>query len=214
MRYYDTYSHLLGLPYDEGDADCYGLGRRFYLSLYQIEIPNYARSSAFFGSHVDLFKSFLQETDFESVDCSLDKLQFGDGLLLAVPHRTTPIGMVNHLAVFVGNGTFLHHPFGRPSCEDYMTPQWKRRVVNVVRSYEVTRANDELFRQSSVDILSLVPDHVKRKLSVAATPVVEPNNGEVRAPDEGRSNTGNPEPVPDPIKQRVGTSKRGRAAAT
>ena len=163
MRYFDRYKHLLNLPYDDGDADCYGLVRRFYADNYGIELPNYARSSSFFSDGIDLVTPFIQEEDFKVVDCAPSRLEVGDGLLLCVPGRQWPEGMINHIAVFVGNGTFLHHLYLKPSCEDYMSPSWSRRIMGVLRHPEIAEKNAAFLSQDSVDLLTLLPDHVKRK---------------------------------------------------
>lgn len=178
MQYFDMYSDLIGLPYDDGDADCYGLCRRYYLKNYQIELPNYARSADFFGAGLDLIEPFLQDSDFKVVDVSPSRLQIGDGLLLHVPNRSTPDGKVNHVGVFVGNGSFLHHLWQKPSCEDYITPQWSRRIMAVVRHPDIAQMTAALFRREPVDFISLLPDHVKHKHGLLAPPVLDSGQGE------------------------------------
>lgn len=196
MRYYDTYAHLLGVPYDDGDHDCYGLCRRFYSSVFDVELPNYARSSDFFGSHVGLIRNFLDDTEFEVKDVPSGRLSFGDGLLFAVPHRSSPSGSVNHMGVFVGNGLFIHRLHGKVSCEEAMTPQWARRIMGVVQCYEVEVAAAKLFTSETVDVLSLIPEHVKHRHGIALTAsALEPYGREVRpaSPDGSGSGVAQPE---------------------
>lgn len=168
MRYFDRYKHLLNLPYDDGDADCYGLGRRFYQDNYQIELPNYARSSSFFADGIDLVTPFIQEQDFQVVDCAPSCLEVGDGLLMCVPGRQWPMGITNHIAVFVGNGTFIHHLYQKPSCEDYMDAAWSRRIMAVLRHPEIAEKNASFLARESVNIIDMLPDHVKRKYGIQA----------------------------------------------
>lgn len=163
MRYYDRYKHLLGVPYDDGDRDCYGLCRRFYMDNYDIVLPNYARSSSFFAEGVDLVSVFLCEEDFKVVDCATSSLEVGDGLLLCVPGRHWPEGHINHLGVYVGNGTFIHHLFNKPSSEDYIDVAWSRRIMGVVRHPEIAEKNAVSLAADSINILDVLPDHVKRK---------------------------------------------------
>lgn len=181
MRYYDLYKHLLGVPYDDGDKDCYGLARRFYQDNYELELPNYARSADFFSDGVDLIDVFLREEDFRVVDVALDRLQIGDGLLLAVPVRQLPRGTINHIGVFVGNGTFIHHMYGKPSSEDYLTPQWSARIMAVVRHPDLARKTAEMSANSTRTLESVLPDHVKRRLPAVAADVLDPAGGEVRS---------------------------------
>ena len=172
MNYYEKYQHLIGLPYDDGDADCYGLCRRFYADNYGIELPNYARSADFFDGGVDLVTPFLSEEKFAIIDVSIDRLEVGDGLLLCVPIPGRPKQKINHVGVFVGNRTFLHHMYLKPSCEDAMTPRWFNRVMAVIRHPEIAEANAKAAAVQAVNVLDLIPDHVKQRYGIPATPVL------------------------------------------
>lgn len=166
MSYYDTYRHLLGIPYDDGDRDCYGLCRRYYVDCYDVELPNYARSASFFGEGIDLVTPFLAEEEFKVIDVSLDRLEPGDGLVIRVPRPGFPVGVANHVAVFVGNHTFLHHMLDKPSSEEYLTDAWRRRILFVVRNPAITAANAERVQKNRVNFLDLVPDHVKQRIGL------------------------------------------------
>jgi cell wall-associated NlpC family hydrolase len=161
---YDRYSHLLGVAYDEGDHDCYGLALRFYRDVYGLDIPDYARSMEFFQKKVNLIAAFLADSGFTVQDIPLDRLEPGDGLLLSVPASWMG-GMpeVNHVGVYVGNGMFLHHLYQRPSAEDAFDIRWMRRVRAVVRHPEIARGNNEILMKGSIDFLSLLPEHVRQR---------------------------------------------------
>lgn len=176
MRTFEMYSELLGLPYDDGDRDCYGLCRRFYLKNYDIELPNYARSSSFFadGIAASLIADFFIASDFKVVDVPFNRLEVGDGLLLCVPVPGWPRGEANHVGVYVGNGLFAHHLINKQSCEDSLSDAWKRRILSVVRHPMVTEKNKEMTSGAKVDVLSLLPDHVKQKYGLVAPAVLEP----------------------------------------
>lgn len=178
MSYFDKYSQFLGIPYDDGDADCYGLCRRYYAANYGIELPDYARSADFFAADIDLITPFLLEEGFVVVDAPLDRLETGDGLLLCVRSRSWPAGKINHVAVYVGNQMILHHMYEKPSCEDAFTTSWKSRVMAVIRHPEISAKNAELASAASVDLISLLPDHVKQKYGLIAAPVLDSNSGE------------------------------------
>lgn len=167
MNYHEVFAHLLGTPYVDGTDDCYGLCRRYYADCYGIELPNYARSADFFADGIDLIGPFLLEEGFAVVDVPLDKLQVGDGLLISVRRRwMAEQGVVNHVGVYVGNHTFLHHMYERPSCEEALTTQWKQRITAVLRHPDVTDKNAVDLSRNPTDILSLLPDHVKQRYGI------------------------------------------------
>lgn len=165
MHSYAMYESLLGKPYDDGDADCYGLARLFYRNNYGIDLPNYARSSGFLDEGLDLIGRFLSEQEFRVIDVAADKLELGDGLILCVPAPHKRERLPNHIAVFVGNGTFIHHLYGKKSEEDYLTPQWEARIMAVLRHPEVTASNAARLVKASRTLQELVQDHGNRRTS-------------------------------------------------
>lgn len=165
MSNFDFYRHLLNIDYDDGDRDCYGLCRRFYLENYDVELPNHARSADFFAEGINLVDLFLKDQDFVVVDVPYDRLQVGDGLLIHMPAPRLKVKETNHVAVFVGNQTFIHHVYGKKSCEEYMNPKWGARLMAVVRHPEVTAKNERMIQDSSANLLDLLPDHVKARAS-------------------------------------------------
>lgn len=177
MRYFDMYESLLGVPYDDGDHDCYGLCRRYYEKNYGMSLPNYARSADFFSAGIDLVSQFLLEADFAVVDVPLSRMEPGDGLLLCVPVRGWPQSRVNHVGVFVGNGTFIHHLWGKESCEDYLDATWARRILSVVRHPDIAEKNAAMIQATAVDFLSMLPDHVKRKHGLSVETVLDATEG-------------------------------------
>ena len=165
MLPYERYKDLVGVPYDDGDRDCYGLARRFYESVYGLELPNYARSWMFFAQNIDIISLFLRDTDFSVVNVSPRNLEPGDGLIMSVSIRDWPKDRANHVGVYVGNGTILHHPLGKKSCEDYMTDVWAARILSVVRHPDIDQMNAGFLSSRRVNFSDLLPDHVKRKLA-------------------------------------------------
>lgn len=133
---YSKYKDLLGLPYLEGNQDCYGLLRRYYALNYGLSLRNYARPLDFADS-IDLITQNFSNEGFIILDVSLDRLQIGDGLLFRLNNKR----FVNHVGAFVGNGYVLHHLYQRLSSIDALTQVWKNRVVSVVRHPEVTELN-------------------------------------------------------------------------
>ena len=211
---YEDYSFLLGLPYDEGNQDCYGLCRNFYQKLYGLDLPNYARGSDFGAAGVDLVPAFLSDAGFEVVQTSTDYLEIGDGLLLSVPARGLPMGVVNHVGVFVGNHAFLHHMKDQLSCEDHYDHSWKRRTVGVLRHPSAFAINGDRARTRAIDLLTLLPDHVRQKYGIAATAEVEPLHGTGGAGTPGRDDLGAAEREPDTGPDVPRKARGGRRATT
>lgn len=170
---YSRYGHLLGATYDDGNRDCYGLCRRFYAENYDIELPDYARSADFVYDGFNQVEQYLVEIDFKVVDVAPSRLEFGDALFFNVPNAQR-YTQVNHLGVYVGNGLFIHHLFDKTAQEDPLTDAWKRRILAVARNDLVTAENRKWHAANAVDLLSLLPEHVKRQFGLGATTVLEP----------------------------------------
>lgn len=152
---YKDYQHLLGKPYIEGYQDCFGLVRNYYHDLYEIDIRNWARPVDAFYNGMDLLSvSNWREEGFELTEDSVERLQIGDVLLIAIGCK-----IANHTAVFVGNHHIIHHLADKKSAEDSFSGAWKKRVMNVVRHPFVTEENKKII--NSVDLLELLPPHVK-----------------------------------------------------
>ena len=162
MSFYDGYKHLLGKPYVDGTDDCYGTVRAYYRDLYSLHLSNYARSADFFFAGINLLEQHMSDEGFVAADTSLRNLQLGDGLLMSVASRQ---GIVNHCAVYVGNGHILHHLWAKKSVEDSLDAMWRARVVNVVRHPEVTEKNRNRPRDP-VQLIDLLPHHAKQKFGL------------------------------------------------
>lgn len=181
MSYYDRYKHLIDLAYDDGDKDCYGLCRQFYLSNYDIELPNYARSATFFSEGIDLITPFLAHGEFKVIDVAPSLLEVGDGLMFSVRQPwMRGQKVINHVAVFVGNGTFIHHLYDKRSCEDYMDSSWTRRLMAVVRHPDVAAMNAAATSKNAIQLIDILPDHAKRRLSQKAPGILDTSSGEGR----------------------------------
>lgn len=154
------YQQFLGIPYTDGDHDCYGLLRRYYAENYGLRLRNYARPLDF-ASHVDLISSNFVREGFEIIDTPLSQLSIGDGVLMCLNNRK----FVNHVGAFVGNGYLLHHLYKRLSSVDALTPVWLNRIVSVVRHPEVTEQN--VVVQPEINFMDLLPAHLKAKYEPA-----------------------------------------------
>lgn len=157
---YEAYKHLLDLPYTEGDQDCYGLVRKYYRDLYDLELRNYARPIDFAFSGRDLIQENFTEEGFDIVDISIDRAEVGDGLLF----RLNGSHLINHVGVFAGNNYILHHLYDRKSCEEPISRFWKKKLVSIVRHPAVSEKNRETPVQT-LNLLNVIPDHVLKAIA-------------------------------------------------
>jgi cell wall-associated NlpC family hydrolase len=155
---YETYKHLLDLPYIEGEQDCYGLARRYFQDVYDLEMRNYARPLDFAWEGIDLIQDNFQTEGFCPVDVALNNLQVGDGVLM----RLAGCPKINHVGVYVGNNLILHHVYGKLSCTDNFSMNWKRRVAGIVRHPDVEEINRNRAPEK-LNFLDLLPPHVLHK---------------------------------------------------
>lgn len=153
-------NELKNLQYTDGDQDCYGLFRKYYRTQYGMSLSNYARPLNFWAYELDLISENVAREGFVPVDVPLDKLELGDGIVMALSN--SPVA--NHLGVYVGNGEFLHHLYNQPSRVENYGPNWKRRTLTIIRHPEVTLKNSQKPIQS-INILDLLPPHVRHKLT-------------------------------------------------
>lgn len=132
-----TYLEFEGRPYVPGKEDCYGLLRRYYWKNYGLRLENYARPEGFSQFGMDLINKNLEAEGFQYVEASLNHLEIGDGIIMAIG-RTE---IANHVGVYVGNRMFLHHLHGQRSIAENFSERWKARVLNIVRHPGVTSQN-------------------------------------------------------------------------
>lgn len=157
---YDTYAHLLGLPYQSGNQDCYGLARRYYKERYDLTLLNFARPEQWWSEpNMDILTQFLDTDGWTQVGCNSRLLRPGDGLIFSLVHDKA-----NHVGVYVGNGMFIHHLWNNFSREEAVTPKWTNRLLHVVRHKEVTAFLDK--NQTKLDYSTIMPEYAKRKISV------------------------------------------------
>jgi cell wall-associated NlpC family hydrolase len=153
------HNELLNLAYSDGNRDCYGLVRRYYLKEYGIQLRNYARPIGFDHQGLDLLADNFEKEGFEKLPSFSQKnLEKGDGILLKIAGGKA----INHVGVYIGNGYFLHHLYGRPSEISPFDPRWFARTVFVVRHPDVQEANHKAVKE--VNLLDMLPPHLKERM--------------------------------------------------
>lgn len=177
-------SRYVDIPYVEGKHDCYGLLRNYYREEYGIVLTNYARPGDFAYSGLDLIYQYFKDEGFKTVDISLNLLERGDVLLIRIGNQCPT---VNHIGVSTGAGYFLHHVVDSPSREEVLSPNWKRRVMTVVRHPDVAEKNLSDAGEP-ISLIEFLPPHVRHHIEQQIAPTLGPDSGEVRSDPPKRRN--------------------------
>lgn len=149
------YEHLLNKEFDYGKVDCYSLARDFYRDNFGIDLKNYAHPTNFWDEGINLFMDNFYSEGFRVVDEHPSDWRPADAILMAIGSS-----IANHCAVLLPGGKILHHMPNRLSrVEDYRG-LYRNTTVAVLRHKDVTIPQDE----ETVDLMSLLPSHIKRKL--------------------------------------------------
>lgn len=118
---------LVGREFTHGVLDCYTLVQDYYQRTLAIELPDFEREDAWWERCEDdgLYLKHYAEAGFVDVGgppC------LHDVLLMKVASRK-----VNHAAVYLGNGSILHHLYGRLSERVVYRGDYQRRTHVVLR---------------------------------------------------------------------------------
>jgi proteasome lid subunit RPN8/RPN11 len=114
---------LIGRQFHHGVLDCYALVRDYYAEL-GIDIPDFARSNQWWHNGQNLYMDNYRRAGFEVVD----DLREHDVLLMQIG---APV--VNHAAVYIGDGMILQHCMDRLSSRDVYGGAWRRATRFIVR---------------------------------------------------------------------------------
>jgi proteasome lid subunit RPN8/RPN11 len=123
---------LVGRSFAHGVLDCYTLLRDYYERVLQITLPDYPRSDNWWRAGQDLYRAQFASAGFIQVDgppCLHD-------VLLMQVHSD----VLNHAAVYLGDGKMLHHLHSRLSCEDVYGGYWERHTGMVLRHSQLLGA--------------------------------------------------------------------------
>lgn len=121
---------LLQREYAFGVLDCYTLGQDFYRRELGIVLPDFERRDGFWKRGEHLYRDNMLAAGFEVVPVHDEAdLVRGDGLLM----RVLSPDVDNHVAVWLGDGMMLHHPYGQLSRRERWDTPWQRRTTAVLR---------------------------------------------------------------------------------
>lgn len=128
------YENLVGVPFDPGREDCFQTVIDFYAQNFNIIIPKISRPTDWDADKADLIGTLYKRYGFEKVE-GWD-LQPGDILATAVGSSNP-----NHLVLYVGDNTILHHKFNSFSSAEAFRPFWKMVTCYVLRHPDVPNLN-------------------------------------------------------------------------
>ena len=152
------YEHLLDIPWAHETADCLALFRRFYADNWNIQIPDFAYPLAWAvrNPELDLVRTNFQACGFAPVDVTPQTIRTGDALFM----QTGPgVRVVNHCAVYLGAGWFLHQPFREKSRKDLWAGGWLNATMITARHPDVQVYDT----RPRVDLRSLLPSAKREK---------------------------------------------------
>jgi proteasome lid subunit RPN8/RPN11 len=116
---------LIGRDFHHGVLDCYTLIRDYYAWDVGIELPDFERDDDWWAKGQNLYRDGFEAAGFVEVPAPMQR---HDVLLMMAAARVE-----NHGAVWLGDGTILHHLYGRLSCKDVWGGDWERRTTAVLR---------------------------------------------------------------------------------
>ncbi|RYE97098.1 MAG: hypothetical protein EOO77_39705 [Oxalobacteraceae bacterium] len=118
---------LIGRVFIHGIQDCYSLARDYYKMKLDIDLLDMAREDNWWTSETankNFYANYYDRVGFVKVD----EPQEHDLILMKI------IGSVaNHVAVYTGGDTLIHHLAGRLSCEEVGVMRWSKFIVGYYR---------------------------------------------------------------------------------
>jgi proteasome lid subunit RPN8/RPN11 len=116
---------LIGRTFHHGVLDCYSIIRDWYQENKGITFNDYKRQDNWWNEGFDLYLDNLEKDGFERV---FDDLKVGDIILMQIRGKKP-----NHAGVYVGDGLFIHHMYGRLSSKDVYGGYWQEVTVSYWR---------------------------------------------------------------------------------
>lgn len=121
---------LVGRQWMHGVLDCYSIIRDYYREVLNIEIPDFERRFEWWLKGENLYAENFEKAGFYSIP--QDQLKPHDVILMQV---MSPV--INHGAVYIGEGKILHHLHRRLSCRDVYSGYYLKHTVKVLRHREL-----------------------------------------------------------------------------
>jgi hypothetical protein len=137
----------IGLEYVHGASDCYQLVKNWFYHHKSALLPDFPRSSKWWDNKSkSMYEDCFKEAGFYEKN-SIDGP--GDAIIFNVGAST----VINHAAVYCGNGLFAHHLMGRLSILDRLdryisNSKVHKRIVGYDEKSDISRRNAENFRRA------------------------------------------------------------------
>lgn len=116
---------LVGRTYTPGVLDCYALIRDYYSREMGVELPDFERHDGWWERGENLYMDNFEACGFEPIR---GPIKVGDVILMQIRSK-----VVNHGAVYIGNGLILQHMLNRMSTRDVYAGSWQECTRLVVR---------------------------------------------------------------------------------
>lgn len=117
---------LIGRPWRWGTLDCFSLARDYYRLTFGIDFPDFTRPAKWPPAEPDFLLNSAMVLGFYEV--APTALAVHDVLLIRVMAEQP-----NHIGIYTGENTFLHHATGRASASDQYAARWRRQTAHVMR---------------------------------------------------------------------------------
>lgn len=136
LYYPKSYEAMLpytGRQYYKNKTDCYGLAVDFYKKEFNINLNAYFEKVSWLHANTpkdsanNILMLHYASEGFEQIAAP----EHGDGILLDSINSSTP--RPDHVAIYLGDNTILHHYADKLSCIQPFSSFWKEKVVMYLR---------------------------------------------------------------------------------
>jgi proteasome lid subunit RPN8/RPN11 len=114
---------LLGRSYIANVYDCFTLARDYFYNVREIDLGTHPRPVDWQEWNPNYIADTYLSQGFSDITYPME----GDVLLFAIGSR-----QINHIGIFLGGDTFIHHLHKRKSCEDSVS-KWRQQLIKIVR---------------------------------------------------------------------------------
>lgn len=159
------YQHLLGREWVHGDQDCYTILQDIYKDNLGVLLTNYARPTDWWVHGLDLYTENFRKEGFEMIDLNDQEPQLLDVFMICIPDGRCLKNVVNHCAVYVGDGLVVHHLGQRLSECTLYRGYLKRYTSYVIRHTAGPKVlGDPRKPPGTVDMMALMLPEKRRLL--------------------------------------------------
>lgn len=118
---------LVGRMFAYGILDCYTLIQDYYKRELGITLDDFEHLDHHWEHGVSMYLDHYESQGFTPVP-NPKELEVGDIIIMQIRSKVP-----NHAGVYIGNGLFLHHLYGRASTRDVYGGHWKDATRLIIR---------------------------------------------------------------------------------